>query len=106
MYGPLFHAVLKGDRIGGALDATDVGCVRKAMSPAAGLSFADAACALAIGPGKTPGRTCCITPDDGRPSRRPGGTRRPLAFSRRSVIIRFGRREPKRTSPMVERRIC
>jgi integrase len=39
--GPLFRAVLKGGRIGGALDAGEVGRVFKAMVRAAGLSPAD-----------------------------------------------------------------
>ena len=41
--GPLFRAVLKGGRIGGALDADEVGRVFKAMAHAAGLSAADTA---------------------------------------------------------------
>jgi integrase len=41
--GPLFRAVLKGGRIGGALDAGEVGRVFKAMARAAGLSEGDTA---------------------------------------------------------------
>jgi integrase len=41
--GPLFRAVLKGGRIGGALDAGEVGRIFKAMACAAGLTAADAA---------------------------------------------------------------
>jgi site-specific recombinase XerD len=41
--GHLFRAVLKGGRIGGALDAGEVGRVFKAMARAAGLSAGDAA---------------------------------------------------------------
>jgi hypothetical protein len=41
--GPLFRAVLKGRRIGGALDAGEVGRVFKAMARQAGLSAEDAA---------------------------------------------------------------
>ena len=40
--GELFRAVLKGGRIGGALDAGEVGRVFKAMAREAGLSDADA----------------------------------------------------------------
>jgi integrase len=40
--GPLFRAVLKGGRIGGSLDASEVRRVFKAMARAAGLSQGDA----------------------------------------------------------------
>jgi integrase len=41
--GPMFRAVLKGNRIGGALDAGEVGRLFKAMARTAGLSAADTA---------------------------------------------------------------
>jgi site-specific recombinase XerD len=41
--GPLFRAVLKGGRVGGAMDAGDVARIFKAMAAAAGLSASDTA---------------------------------------------------------------
>jgi integrase len=75
--GPLFRAVLKGGRIGGALDAGEVARIFKAMARAAGLSANDTA--RISGPARASARrrTCCAMASSSPESCRPAAGKPP-----------------------------
>ena len=85
--GTLFRAVLKGGRVGDALDSGDVARIFKAMAQAAKLTAEEIARIAAIAPASAPLRTWCATASIWSARCRPGAGKTSAMVARYSARL-------------------